>query len=598
LSKYLIGQLLIQITQVPRAVEVSITIPHQFGRLLSNTIDDNIELDESVPPIRARDVVSMQQPFRIITEAENHKHFLVRFDLYLEAPVHISGDLQEMVLVERRFVRLQISSTYMRQANARFLLVTNPKTTERQSRAVQDFVQNSLHMEVDLCNIHQNGGLLQLPEDENDAPIPVLQTYHDKTVIFLDDMFSFFDAGERTSTQLCDPSWLHDLAGNNSSSLFFGTLKNCPYKTTVRNSVFPLLVKCENVIKAVKVAHCFASPEEFVSSVIQARKLGSLTENLSIVAMRAKKWYQGRSSRGEKSARGMASYLRNRLPNERFMVTYDDSEHLLIFTGLPHEHRLCCIETEVTLRPASSTNPTLSRLDRYTKFLIIAAIPFRQRVDMLWRDTQYGTSIKEAIQLSILQDLSDQTDGLHLSHSKKLLRIDKNDVDGANTIMKTHLPFIADLLDHPVASVSALPPLTITHTLQWLLALTSSLKRHRSLHDLITLLLRNRPSTVNLLTSPDFTTGISTNNPADLINEISKLTDTPPFVLEKGQTSARQIVPGTEYLSPSRWNGLVREVEQGREKVKDDMERARRELGRMVLEPVRSPADSAMELSV
>jgi hypothetical protein len=43
---------------------------------------------------------------------------------------------------------------------------------------------------------------------------------------------------------------------------------------------------------------------------------------------------------------------------------------------------------------------------------------------------------------------------------------------------------------------------------------------------------------------------------------------------------------------------LVREIEQGREKVKDDMERARRELGRIVLEPVRSPADSAMELSV
>lgn len=573
------------------------TIPRQFGRLLSDTAEDNEELDKSVPSIRTRDVVSMQQPFRVLPEAENHKHFVVKFDLYLETPVRTSGGEPEMILVERRYVRLQISSTYMQQPNSRFLLVSNPETTERQSRAIQQFIQDSLHMEVDLCNIHQNGGLVRLPEEDNDETMPILQAYQDKTVIFLDDTFSFFDAGERKSTQLCDPSWIYDLAANNSSSLMMGTLKDSSDAATRRSFILPLSAKWEDVQLLAKASHCFTSPEEFVSSIIQARRLGSVTESLSVIAMRAKKWYQGRTPRGEKTARAIAGYLRKHLPNERFVVTHGDSERLLVFTGLPHQHHICFIETGITLRPTSSTNPTLSRLDRYSKYLIVAAVPFRQRVDLLWRNINNDASITQAIQLSILQDVSDQVNGLQTSHSKKLLRVHKNDSVGANTIMKVHLPFVADLLNHGNASVSAQPPMAIIHILQWLIALASSLKRHKSLHDLITLLMRNRPSTVHLLAQPDFTAGISTNTPAELINQISELTETPPFVLEKGRTSARQIVPETEYCSPTRWNGLVREIEQGREGLKDDMHRARRELGRMVLEPVQSMVDSAMELS-
>lgn len=163
---------------------VSMNIFQAFGQLISAEGTYAAEVDAIVPLIRPQDNIAMQQQFRVISNAENYKHFLITFSLYLEASQQSYPDAQDMVLVERHVVRLQVSSSYRHTPNAQFLLVTNSRTTEQGSYAIQNFIHISLGMEVDLCNVHQNGGLKYQPDAGGnpglEESLPILQMYQAK----------------------------------------------------------------------------------------------------------------------------------------------------------------------------------------------------------------------------------------------------------------------------------------------------------------------------------------------------------------------------------------------------------------------------------
>ncbi|CAO2648302.1 Nn.00g075690.m01.CDS01 [Neocucurbitaria sp. VM-36] len=564
--------------RVFRLVEVSMTIPEQYGRLMADSTEETTTNDQVVPAIRPKDATTVQQQFRVLGAAKNHDHFKVTFDLYLESPEQPPGEATEMVLVERRVVILQVSSTYTSKPNARFLLVTNPHTTERQSRAIQDFIQNSLHMEVDLCNIHQNGGLLRVSNSNFEDPISVLSAYRNKTVIFLVDTFEFFGGGAKTSTQLCDPKWLHDLAENHSSSLFIGTQGNKDFGPSARRSVFPLSTKTQETMKHIKESQTFASPHQMVECVKQEKKLGTLTMSLSTVTVKAK-WYHFPRKRNERAAQALASFLRERLPNERFVVSHDDTGNVFAFTGLSHDHFMRSVESHVTFRPVSDTRPALSRLDRFSKSVYT------------------NVSVLEAFKLSIIQDLIEQMSRLQTSKYKGLLRNNNGDQATTDTIIKTHLPFLSYISSHMQTNGTIAPPDAIIDILAWSLAYASTVRRHSSLEDLVIDLLKNCPSTTHFPESEEFRSRVTECNLDDLIKQISELTQKAPYMLEKGITSASTIVPETEYWAPSRWDAMVREMETKTKRLQGDMESARKELGRMLLDPVPTPADSAAELS-
>jgi hypothetical protein len=574
--------------QATRLMEVHMRIPPAFARLITTTDNDAVVTNQGVPLVRPRDTVSMQQQFRVLNTAEDHKHFFVNFDLYMEAAQQPQINSVELVLVERQVVRLQVSSTYMRTPNARFLLVTNPKTTERQSRVIQEFIQTSLHMGVDVCNVHQNGGLLcsadPLSESSLEEPQPILQAYHDKAVIFLDDSFDFFGCEAKTASQLCDPMWLQQMNVSNSSGLFIGTPKNSSIKARISHATLSDINRLGNTLDNIESVRIFSSQEKFVQTIVEERQLGKLTTGISAIIPRERKWYHGSRPRQKKEAQALARYLRDHLPNERFMVSYDGSEHLIVNTGTPQHTILRSIESKIILRPASDTDPTLTRLDRYIKYMIVATIPFHQRIDILWREIEHNDPVVHAIQLSALHDLSDQFHGLQTSNYRKLLRMPKDDTKSLNSIAKTHIPLVIDLLCHPNAASSTLPPMPIIHILQWLLALASTFKRHSHLENILISLLRNKPSTTSLLNTPDFLAGVSTNNPDELLEQICELAATTSHVLIDGQTSARQVVPSTEYYSPGRWDSMVGEIEVDRERLARDMEGAKRELERMLVE--------------
>ncbi|KAH8691720.1 hypothetical protein GQ44DRAFT_780264 [Phaeosphaeriaceae sp. PMI808] len=237
------------------------------------------------------------------------------------------------------------------------------------------------------------------------------------------------------------------------------------------------------------------------------------------------------------------------------------------------------MEPRITLRPVSDTNPTRNHFDSYTKYMIVAAIPFCQRAGILWRDTNLEAFVMSAIELSVLQDLTNSVQGVVWS-DKRLLRVSKGKQDATKALAKTHLPYLHDLLNHPKFNVSSSPPDNIIYILQSIMSLVCSLRGPKDTKTFFKELLRSRSS---MITSPQFTSGITTYNPDDLINQISQLTEAPPYVLAKALTVAREIASETQYCSPAEWDTMVRDVEEDRRRLCNDMDIAKRELEKMVV---------------
>lgn len=603
-----------------RIIEVRMAIPSNFGRLLPSSDEEEVEVIQPVPCTRPKDSLTMQQQFRVLTTARSHKHFLVTFELWIESPLQdVMDETPEMVLVERNALRMQVSNTYTRTPNAKVLLITNPKTTEQESRAIQHFIRSTLRMEVDLCNVHQNGGLLGHPDNDVDEPLPITAVYREKMILILDNSFQFFDAGDRTTSQLCYPQWLTELATNRSSVLFIGCDNSHVFDAIIQSTVWPLPARLEDGINKVQNSHIFSSCDELVDSIVQEKQFGTSRVSLSAIRLKRQKWYRFGRDKPEKEAGALARHLRNRLPNERFLISpvlsnriaghFDPirssdlisertSSHayLVVLTGLHRQHSMSSTESKLSLLPTSETNPTSRRLDDLGKYTIIAALPCRQRIALLWKCSYTDRFIVKAITLSVVRDIFHQIEGLLDSAHKSLCPVDMEDINALEVFLKTHLNHLSDFFDEAHARRASPLPESILEVLQWIFGFTDSMKRHRRLHVLIQAILRQRPSMKNLANEqakPSFS-DMSPCGLDSVVKAIAQLTQTPGYVFTRGQKSANEVAPRTRSCKPSEWNALVHNMAERKKKVDDDMECARRELGRMLVNF--SPPD-AIELS-
>jgi len=126
-------------------------------------------------------------------------------------------------------------------------------------------------MGMDLCNVHQNGGLLTPCENDFDAPLPLISAYRNKAILILDNPFEFSDAGYRTVSELCDPMWLSELAMSGTSTLCIGCEPGNVFEKIVRWSVLQPPVKLGDAVKRVKRSYLFSTKQELVKSIIQEK---------------------------------------------------------------------------------------------------------------------------------------------------------------------------------------------------------------------------------------------------------------------------------------------------------------------------------------
>ncbi|KAL9618831.1 MAG: hypothetical protein Q9160_006490 [Pyrenula sp. 1 TL-2023] len=537
-----------------RAVKVGMTIPADFGRFVVDEQEVEASL-QTVPRTRPQDTVSMQQQFRISSKAKNDKRFPITIELYLERPIQDSiSESIELVLIERHAINLQISKAYTWTQDAEILLITNPKTNERQSQAVQHFVKNSLGMKIDLCNVHQNGGLLGLPQDDTDSPYPIMTAYRNGTILVFDNKFEFFDARERTTSQLCDPHWLHELFTNGCSALFLYCEDGDAFKKIARSSVFPLSTKLEDIPSQIQSSHNFSCRDEFVTFILQEKQFGNVRTSFSALTMKPRKWYRFGKDRSDKQAKAFAKYLRRRLPNERFLVSFVAPEQralvkgpmltldatseqaqcaagrLIVLVGAHSHQSIVSTESDANLGLPANSNAMRNHLDDQSKFNIVATLPFQRRLKLLWKNECLDKLINEAATFSMAREMFQEIRGFLDSAFIPRVSASKGDINAAQTFLATHLSCLAQIFNKIEDERSTQPPKAILEVLHWVFAFAASKKR---VDDLIRVVMHHRPGTKALVSDLsshlsalnfDPTTTTPSSLPDLLIQRIARLT--------------------------------------------------------------------------
>ena len=340
---------------------------------------------------------------------------------------------------------------------------------------------------------------------------------------------------------------------NGCSGLFLRCENFDVFKKVAQASVLPLLTKLKEAPKQIQNSHIFSHREELILSIQQENKYGNVRASLSALALKPRKWYRFGRDRPEKQARSLARYLRNRLPNERFLVS---------FVAL--EQRAPGNISTATSVVTSDSDVTSDRAQLTTDQLIIL------------RGAHSYRSINS-------------TESAHPSIFPK----NEDDINAAQTFFKIHLSRLAEIFD-AIEANGLTPPKPILEVLYWALALTT---HHRRLNALLRLMTNHQPSTKSLnidLSSPPpylnfgpaakIATTEEPSLPDLLIEWIAQLTKTPEYAFTRGQVSAADLVPRTQACTPSEWDATVSDLKRWRERLRADMACAQEETGRMLID--------------
>lgn len=126
--------------------------------------------------------------------------FLIEL-LLTPASVGQSRKSPDPITLQRHRLSMQVSKTWQYNASSEFLLLTSKSTTKDTINSWSQFIRKHLHRSVDVWNVSLYGGV------EAEATYQsVLDSYVGKTVLALDDdLFSYFDRGQRGILDFIDP---------------------------------------------------------------------------------------------------------------------------------------------------------------------------------------------------------------------------------------------------------------------------------------------------------------------------------------------------------------------------------------------------------
>lgn len=263
-------------SRLPRSIEIEVTCPPDYGSLESQEGEWLETVSKPLRTILADDAISVAQNLAIRDDAEPYQHIVAIVNLWLGTPSqNAAGDQEEVVLVQRYEVPMQVSDHFMYNPLAEFLLVTNSITNRLRTQKVKRFIQEDLRMEVDVWNAALYGGLQQ-HDPETDQSQSILEKYHGKTVVFFGNAFEFFGRGGRNIIDICDPRALAVALSNGTNCVFLDAVPTTSYTNLVRRSGFcsqeTLPYVHDNLVESKK----FSNIDEMLRAVRQQKLHGSL----------------------------------------------------------------------------------------------------------------------------------------------------------------------------------------------------------------------------------------------------------------------------------------------------------------------------------
>ncbi|KAH7081221.1 hypothetical protein BKA63DRAFT_549959 [Paraphoma chrysanthemicola] len=280
-------------------------------------------------------------------------------------------------------LRIQISSAYSYNPLSHFLLVINSSTPNKAILQTMDFVNNGLHLPLDIFNLSLVGSYKNL-----DADRTVLWNYIGKSIIIFGNTIDYFQCGTRDVWDLLDPWEANMLARRGTGFLFV-----CPNSTSMSG------------IKAWASQMAFAAfqPEllstqsaKKASEVIPQIKAGKQNPTDCILTLPVKKrMFRNLDETMESRAKSITKELKKRFPLRRFIVGPCDpnpdnslpiskhkSGHVAIIEGLPHHTKFLV-----------SLQPHTGGLADYMIAMIIHLLPFKDQCAFFWNLLGYNHSM-------------------------------------------------------------------------------------------------------------------------------------------------------------------------------------------------------------
>jgi hypothetical protein len=322
--------------------------------------------------------VTIVEDFTVLEQARTFSAGELILELLLSDP-H-TGKLRSIAAHK---MDLQVSSSYRYNPRSRFLLVINSQTPNQSIRQITDFIENGLHVCLDVYNLSLTGSFINPATGQN-----ILKSYAGKSIIICGNNMTYFNKVTRSPWDLLDPWEVSLLARERTNFLILavaeaGSLENLqtwgnlmlfPAYTATEESDTPSNQNLKNVVKSI----CIENAPRDVPSGPWCK-----------VAVK-KKLLRKLESTLESQASSASKQLRRRLPLRRFLVVQDKTNHvqggrgpkkasqgvIMISEGLPRTAK--CLVDQLPLVGGSS------ELSDHQILMIVSSIPFEDLTVMFW----------------------------------------------------------------------------------------------------------------------------------------------------------------------------------------------------------------------
>ena len=299
--------------------------------------------------------------------------------LLTPASVEQSRNLPDLITLQIYRRRMQVSKTWQYNPSSEFLLLTNKSTTKDTIISWSQFIRKHLHKFFDVWNVSLYGGFE--PEATHKS---VLDSYVGKTVLALDDdLFSYFDQGQRNILDFIDP-----LEGSMLSrkSTRVVSVHRKPKERNER--------KGENIEHVAHAAalqsshstnnnlHRFGNTSELIA------RLHKLRDNPSTLPPNQQYFIPFNGSSPHGKGQVIAKKLAKEFPLDQFLVT-DSSDGL----GFRTVHCGAHGQSYSTAQVARTSNgdgrvEEFSGLNPAEAYACVAALPLKVRLDILLTSQQ------------------------------------------------------------------------------------------------------------------------------------------------------------------------------------------------------------------
>lgn len=383
-------------TSSPRRAEIRISIPAETGSLRVSSGTWASQITAELGQIDPMADIKVVKTAKISHKAKDHTYSKIRIEFYISNPNLTPTTRQRSASTQRitqSFVlKIQVAATHIYDEDAGILVVTNEETPADQFEAIGHFIRKDLGLKMDVWNVSLYGGLTQhdqSPAAEDINPRSILNEYRGKTIIFLGNKFEHFGLKDQTIFELCESQIMATECFSGSSCLVLGSTASTAHRDKwLKTSVFPVSHRISEVSERVTESSKFNNKTQLVESICEQMTTAGTRPGAYQIECIPRWYFGGARMTVKRQAKEVRSYLRTKLPQERFLVcavaprvgrTETFPGYVAVWHGLPSKGIMFTTEP----KPLQKERGQPPKLHPFDAFNVVCALPYTLRIRLL-----------------------------------------------------------------------------------------------------------------------------------------------------------------------------------------------------------------------